>query len=498
MNNLKKIVEYGLYLLAFLLPIQTRWIIKPGELNGGYWEYGTVGLYATDILLLIILFLFIFFKLQECKMQKSKCKVTIKNLKLFSNFYIWLFIVIIDLAIFISMFFAPNKLLAVYRYGVFLLGIGLFWLIVSADYNKVKLFWSLIAAAILQAGLGIWQFLMQSSFSSKWLGMAEHNPFDLGTSVVETAGLDGIMERWLRAYGGLDHPNILGGLLAVSLLLLIILFINAKSETISNFQFPISNFKIVFLFSCFLVFLSALFFTFSRGAWAGFITGLLTMLVILLWRKDGAAQKKLLKIVGTGFVIVLVLFSLYSDLVLTRLSRDTRLEIRSNIERIDSYKYAVEIIKKHWLSGAGMGNYTLVLRNEIADKQQSYFYQPVHNTFLLIWAETGILGLAGFLGLMGYIIIFNFSTKGGSASGGQFSIIKQFLSFKKILNSKFEIRNSEQNYSDKGINKNCVLLLPILSALIVMMLVDHWWWSLHFGGLFFWLTMGLIAKNENF
>ena len=60
MKKLEKIIEYGLYLLVFLLPMQTRWIIKTGELNGGYWEYGTISLYSTDILLAVLLVLFVF------------------------------------------------------------------------------------------------------------------------------------------------------------------------------------------------------------------------------------------------------------------------------------------------------------------------------------------------------------------------------------------------------------------------------------------------------
>ena len=78
-----------------------------------------------------------------------------------------------------------------------------------------------MAGAFLQACLGIYQFFTQSSFACKWLGMASHNAQDLGVSVIET--LSG--ERWLRAYGGLDHPNIFGGFLCFSILILISFFI---------------------------------------------------------------------------------------------------------------------------------------------------------------------------------------------------------------------------------------------------------------------------------
>jgi O-antigen ligase len=503
MNSIKKIIEYGLYLLVFLLSWQTRWIIRAGELNGGYWEYGTVSLYATDILLIIVLLFFLIFKILNPKSEilnpKQIQSASWRTKLQISNF--WWFIVLIELAIFISIFFAPNKLLAVYGYVKFLLGIGLFWLIIRAEYNKVKLFWSLIAGAVIQAGLGIWQFITQSSFSFKWLGIAEHKPFELGTSVVETMSNDSVWERWLRAYGGLDHPNMLGGFLVMALLLLAILYIDRKSEEnissykIFNFkflifkQFSISkflNFQIcqnVLCVMCYALCVFALFFTFSRGAWAGFLAGLIAIFAILFWKKNEQATKKALELIFIGAIIILFLFNLYSNLVLTRLSKDTRLEIKSNVERIESYKQAEEIIKKRWLFGVGIGNYTLYYAKYNANLQMeckstnceyankpSWYYQPVHNTFLLIWAETGILGLAGFIGVMLCVMCY---------------LLRQSESEASVLCDKI-------NRARASIG---VLNISILIALTAMMLVDHWYWSLHFGILFFWLLVGVIVKE---
>ena len=36
----------------------------------------------------------------------------------------------------------------------------------------------------------------------------------------------------------------------------------------------------------------------------------------------------------------------------------------------------------------------------------------------------------------------------------------------------------------------------ILVALIVVMSLDHWLWSLHFGMLFFWLALGLAHRDS--
>jgi len=42
-------------LFVFLIPWQARWISSIGKINGREWEYGTQSLYATEILLGVIL-----------------------------------------------------------------------------------------------------------------------------------------------------------------------------------------------------------------------------------------------------------------------------------------------------------------------------------------------------------------------------------------------------------------------------------------------------------
>jgi hypothetical protein len=365
--NIKRIIEYGLYLLVFFLPIQTRWIIRAGELNGGYSEYSTISLYITDIFLLALLLLFTILKLQI-----TNYKLQITNKFKIQNY--WRAIAGLELFVFVSIFFAADKVLAVYRYGIFLLGVGLFWLIVSANYNRVKLIFSLLAGILLQAILGIWQFLAQSSFSFKWLGMAAHKAGELGTSVIETVGADGVGERWLRAYGGLDHPNVLGGVLSIAILLLIIICVNRKLEKrdnhnkIFNFkflifkQFLISKFlniricQNVLCVMCYVLCVAGLFFTFSRAAWLGLAVGLVVILILLFYKKNLAERKKFLELALVGGVLIFVLFNMYGDLAMTRFKGGTRLEEKSYIERISLIKEAKEIIKDKWLFGAGNGN----------------------------------------------------------------------------------------------------------------------------------------------
>lgn len=461
--KLQKIIEYILYFLIFLLPLQTRYIFKDGILNQGYLEYGTISLYAVDILLIVLITFAIF------DYFKNK-----KQLKLAQNkkiIYILASIGVLELAIFSSIFVATDKLLAFHYYLKYLLGICLFFIIIYSKYDYKKLIYSLFIGTFFHALLGIWQFLTQTSFSNKWLGIAMHDPTQPGTSVIEafslistdTFALNG--ERWLRAYGGLDHPNILGGLLVITLLLIIIHLIRVSSSqfmTIRN-KNKLSDdikknnesiFKIIKILISYILlftFLTALFFTFSRSAWLGFITGIFVLFSILIYKKQEKRFKKLFEICATITLLLIILFNQFSNLVLTRIDANSRLETKSSQDRLTSYNESWKIIKENWFWGVGAGNYTLALNDANAEKKPSWYYHPPHNIFLLIWSEIGIIGLLSFISLI-ILILINF--------------------------------------------KNLKYTASILITILIIGMFDHWLWSLHFGILLFWFSLGIIVKKS--
>jgi len=439
-KKINKIIEYGLYVLAFLLPWQTRWIIRGGELNGGYLEYETISLYVTDILLILLIFLFIIDYFVYKKISNFEFHPS-SEYKQISNF--WWYIAIFELFVFISIFFAPLKSVAIFSYIRLFLGIGLFWLIINAKYNLKKLSLSFILGAGLQAVLGIWQFVTQSTFACKYLGMASHDPGELGTAVIETIASDGIGERWLRAYGGLDHPNIFGALSAVALLLLIGLIINNYKENRDKYYY--------FLWLILLLGLGA---SFSRTAWLAFGIGLLSIFVISVWQKRLLIQKKILQLVFMGAIIGFVFVSLYGGLVSTRLSNDSRLEQKSIFERVASIEQGKKVALNNLFFGVGISNFPRAL-TVIEPGERSWYYQPIHNTYLLVLAEIGIFGFISYILLVFYIKI-----------GRKYSQSKDIYKF------------------------------GIYISLIILLFFDHFWWSLHFGVLLFWFILGLKYKRE--
>jgi O-antigen ligase len=427
MKFLKKTIEYSFYLFIFLFPWQTKIVLRAAATN-----FTEISLYLSHLLLLVILIVFFSYKLRRPGQEE---KIT----------WLWGALIGLELMILASFFFAPDQTLAFYHYILFLTGISLFYLLregqAVAGYedgllDQVKIIYSLLASLFLQAVLGIYQFLQQFTPVFKYLGLASHDSSSVGTAVVETAS-----GRWLRAYGGMDHPNIFGGALAISLILAAYLL--AKKKVIRSNREIIES---LFLFIFYFVALFALFFTFSRAAWLALVLGLLVLLLTLIIKKDYWVLGRFIVLLCFSLVMIFAVAFPYRDLVAVRVSDDTRLEQKSLQERQDYLIQARDLIKNNWLFGVGVGNYTVALAEQESTSRNIWAYQPVHNVFLLLWAQSGTLALI-------------------------------FFCFFLFLLKK---------------DRRTILAWTIFIVLLVLMLADHWLLSLPFGLLFLFLVLGLL------
>jgi len=425
---LRKIVEWLTCLFVFILPWQVKLIVRNSESN-----YSEISFYFSHALLLVILAIFLWFRFREKSYNKISRPI------LFS-------LIALSFFLLISIIFAPDKPLAFYHFFIFLTALSLFFIVrlgtEPRNYqeiviNKAAILYSFLISIFLQSSLAIYQFFTQSSFACKYLGLASHNPTVLGTSVVET--VDG---RWLRAYGGFDHPNILGGVLAISLI--IAAYLLAKKKILNNVKQVWSS---IFLFIFYFVSLYALFFTFSRAAWMGLLAGLIVLLIILIRNQDKWILGRFLALIFFSIVLISIISVPFKDLITTRVSLETRLEQKSVADR---YAYMIEsrkLLEGNFLTGVGIGNYHSALSLADNNKKAVWEYQPVHNIFFLLCSQSGIFALLSFS-------VFLF-----------------------IL-----IRNGRREQ----------FALAILVPLIVLMMLDHWLLSLPFGVLFLFLVLALI------
>lgn len=427
MKILNKIVSCSIYLIVFLLPWQTKLILRSGLNN-----FQEISLYVSQLVLLLVFFLFVFYKVNTRSLSGKLSNV-------------WYFLAGFELFTLFSFFFASDKVLAFYGYLVVLAALGMFYLLRAGTskenyedscFSKIGILHAFLASMFLQSILGIYQFLSQSSFANKYLGLAVHDPLTLGTAVVET-----LSGRWLRAYGGFDHPNIFGGVLAIALILAA--YMLAKKKVINSTKELMSS---LFLFVFYFFALFALFFTFSRAAWLAYAIGSLVLLISLALKEDRWVLGRHLAVIFFSALLLILVVIPYRELACTRVSAEGRLEQKSISERQEYLVDAQEMIKKKWLFGVGLNNYTVTLE-KAEPGQPGYAYQPVHNAFLVLWAQAGLISLLCFLGFL-------------------------FFLAKKDRQETFS--------------------LAVIGVLVVLMLFDHWLFSLPFGVLFLFFALGLI------
>lgn len=417
------------YLFIFILPWQTVYLLRELFLNNEKFQYSTVGIYFFQI----ILFIWIVLNLNKIT------KYVEKKLLLFSGIFIfWLFL---------SIFWSSDKIIASYFFICNLLGIILFLILQNVALNFKKFSFTLISSVSLSASLGLYHFFTQSTFSNKWLGLSQHLAWQGGTSVLENASF-----RLLRAYGSFPHPNILGGFLIIALLLSLGAYLKATRAELLWKIFLVITLPINFL---------ALLTTFSRSSILALIIGTILISTYFIFIQKIKKGKDLLCIFYALLILSSIFFVAFSDIISSRTTIDSRLEQKSLNERALYIKDAKKIISQNPLTGTGLGNYTLFVLNNKTIAREIWNIHPVHNIYLLVFAEIGFLGFS----LFAFIIIF-------------------------IL---WELHRSLKEY-----NNNRVIFSCILIALLILSLFDHWLWTTPAGILIFWTILGFSReKNLN-
>ena len=306
-----------------------------------------------------------------------------------------------------------------------------------------------VCALFVHAGIGIGQFVWQESFSSNVLGMSAYIPNDAGVSVLKTES-----GRILRAYGGMAHPNVLGGALSVGLILLLWLWITARCAT-ERVVFPIAFEGLLF----------ALVLTFSRTAWAGFFFGCAFFFGWMVARKKTWNGRT----IPIGLILlatILVFGFALRGTIAQRFSGDVIAVEGSVRDRAQLARDAFSVWKEYPIAGVGLGNETLAVmeRDFGADAKNRadvpvWEYQPAHNIFLHALAETGLVGFALFLSATGFLAL-------------RIARVWKERSMRRIA------------------------FAAALLALVPVALLDHWLWTSSFGILLLALLAGLLVRER--
>ncbi len=265
--------------------------------------------------------------------------------------------------------------------------------ILREKINFPKLFyrlaWILVFLALLECLISLIQYFSQDAVGLKFLGEKHPKTF----SFVNTSG-----SLWLwgsresssilyRVCGTFMHPNILGGFLFCSVMASYFLCMQ-----------EIAKGKRLFLYSTLFLQFFILYLTFSRSAIFALI--LSTLLWCILQLKNARFTFQRVKMLAAAVLIFAfigtVLF--YPQLK----ARGGFLNYNSVTKRADServiyMKVALDILKENPLLGGGYNNFQIHASHLQSQFPGNYLYSKVHNIYLLIASEAGLLGGGIFL-----------------------------------------------------------------------------------------------------
>lgn len=190
-----------------------------------------------------------------------------------------------------------------------------------------------------------------------------------------------------RAGGTVGSPNTAGSFLQLALAPCLCLALSVGKGWV----------RVVGGVAC-LVGLAGLLITFSRGAWLATVVSF-ALFVVLMGLRGWIPRKTGVLIGVCGGVLTVVSLGF----IIERLGSE---EAASLDGRRVMMSLASDILEDHALLGVGANNYAVVMDDYIRYPEYAgQWLHTVHNKYLLVWAELGVLGLLSFLGFLGHSLL---------------------------------------------------------------------------------------------
>lgn len=431
-------VGFGFYWLArallmfflVMFPFQIGVLVynEPFLVTGNFNSYSAFFIYFSDILLISS---FLFFAISYFAHEK-----VIRFSPGDYGFTILLFLFVLSLA---STFLYSSGGLGIFFAGFRLFELLLLYFLLSEKILSLKeTVFFLLYGVFIQVIIVLMQYISQSSIGLSFLGEPEISSAIPGVAKIDFEGV-----KMVRPYGTFPHPNVLGGFMMLML----------------GWVFLLFRTRFSYLFISVILVGAGLIFSFSRSA----LLAVVTAFFIFFSLNEVKIPWRIIMIFLSSFVFLIVLFNLES-LYLYRLF--DFFGSSALLERIDYNEVAVNMFLENPF-GVGFGQFTNFMQDFSLEKFAPWTMQPVHNVYLLVLAEGGII--AGLL-LLSLIV----------------------YTFYKLL-----------SYSGKvggNLSFNIHLLTAQFFGLVVLFLFDHYFLTLYQGQIlliiFFALVSGVLGDME--
>ncbi len=440
--NISRATQFLFFLLICLIPFPIRHVFDSAWnfQTGAYSDFTSLSLYISDLVLVALVVLMLLFH------RKWKIPKVWKYSGLIAG--AWLIL---------ELFVASRATLPLQAY----FSLRFLFLIVFAasvsqiNVSREKLAWLFSFLGFLESLIAIFQFYTQHSLGLYKLGESHLSASTFGVAKIVSHGT-----TLIRGYGTFPHSNLLGAFLVVCVLLnlylLAITYQKPRGENLPRGKFSRETIQHAVLWLLLALNSFGLFISLSRAAILGLAAGLLVILVYIVVKKMFSHIFKLF--LPLGVILLIWGMTLFPYLA----SRST-ISDNSTKERLFYNQLGLEMVKNKPIFGFGPGTSVLHMKQYAQDFKQTILQpweiQPIHNFYLITWAEWGLGAIPVFILLI-------------------YPVIGLFKREKDIWN---------------------MVLLAIAAAFAVMFLFDHYFYTIWPTQLLLWLLIGLSfhVKHSN-
>lgn len=316
-------------------------------------------------------------------------------------------------------------------------------------------FWVLFAVSCFESAFACIQYMAQSPLGFKGLGEGAVNgscsaffpmPDKTRWLLDRFFHTGAPFEKILRATGTLPHPNILGGFLGLTLFSNYYLYLVSKKTAL----------RILIAVTLFLQ-LFALCLTFSRAALIG------SFLCTLLWLGLFMIRRKWVEFSQIGRLALILFFAASCSFILLYpqfLQRGgvinyNGLAATSDSDRVIYQNISFQMLKQHPIQGVGFNHFHLKMDEMNAHGQTPLVSQIVHNIYLLIVSEMGIVAFLAFIAFIASLIVRGYQ---------------------------------------RGLNSCSITLITAFLFLLWLGLCDHYLITNQHGRIMLFVTAGLLAN----
>jgi hypothetical protein len=363
----RTLARVALGAMIVVSPLRYRWVLVARPAPPIYGDYTDLLFFWSDVFLLGALGLWL-----------ASLALEPRRVSLGAGFLRWPLAVLVALAG-VTVFFSIDPLLS-FHHWIRLILLAAMALYVLNEIENIG--WVAVPAALMvvtQSAVGVAQVWSQRSVGLAALGEWALDPQVRGVSVVFAGE-----QRFLRAYGLTDHPNLLGGCLAFALVWMLLR------------RGPAAAHRRTLWVGAFALGVLALYLTFSRAAWLAFGAGALASAVLVVYARQSRVLLDWLGLVGAALVVAAPFIWQTLPYLGMRLDTQSTLVNQAPVaERAFLNRAAMRVFGERPLTGVGVGGLPLALRAAFPDFPLDY--QPAHLAVLVSAAETGVFGAAAYV-----------------------------------------------------------------------------------------------------